>query len=137
MKWINLGLPSGTLWAEQNEDGYYDEYRAQKKFLGLKSLPYKGEFYELIMFCWKRWNPERIGLEFIGPNGAKLFFPALGIKYRRDVYDIDTLGAYYAYGEMQEGSQYIMTFGMYGEAVKQMSSEYKVCVRLVKRVSEQ
>lgn len=135
MKWIDLGLPSGTLWAEQNENGYYDEYRAQKKFL--KSLPRKEDFFELIKHCWKRWDPERIGLEFMGPNGAKLFFPALGIKYRREVYDIDTLGAYYAYGEMQEGSQYIMIFGMYGEAVQPMSSEYKVCVRLVKRGGEQ
>lgn len=88
MKYIDLGLPSGNLWAEQNEEGYYTFDEAVAKFGDC--LPTKEDFEELVAHCWKRWDNERKGMELMSDNGAKIFFPALGWVCNEKSLDTDS-----------------------------------------------
>lgn len=76
--YIDLGLPSGTLWKSQNEEGYYTAEQAIAKF-GNK-MPSKKQLNELFKFCQWVWKGE--GYNIIGPNGKFIFLPALGYWYK-------------------------------------------------------
>lgn len=89
MEYIDLGLPSGNLWASENEEGCYKFVDAPVKFGD--NLPTKEDFEELISHCWKRWDDERKGLEFMGNNGAKIFFPVQGYHINKSKYHFVTL----------------------------------------------
>ena len=81
-KYIDLGLPSGTLWAEGNAT-----YEGERLFtFGEASirfgrqLPSWNDFAELITKCRHRYDTERNGSVFTGPNGNELFFPCGSMK---------------------------------------------------------
>jgi hypothetical protein len=74
-EWIDLGLPSGTLWYGRNEDGpFFDHFNATIQFGN--QLPTKQQFDELIQYCTCTWEGE--GYLFVGPNGNSIFLPAAG-----------------------------------------------------------
>ena len=78
-KYIDLGLPSGTLWKESNEGGDYAYYtfdEAINKF-GNK-LPTKQQLEELISKCTWRWIG--YGYKVIGLNGNSIILPAAGSR---------------------------------------------------------
>ena len=78
-KYIDLGLPSGTLWKESNEGGDYAYYtfdEAINKF-GNK-LPTKQQLEELISKCTWKWIGN--GYKVIGPNGNSIILPAAGSR---------------------------------------------------------
>lgn len=52
--YVDLGLPSGTLWKREQEDGFYTYDQAIEKFGG--SLPTKEQLEELITCCEWIWN---------------------------------------------------------------------------------
>ena len=60
------------------------------------TLPSAAEFEELFQRCSYEWIEKEgvSGLEFTGPNGAKLFLPAAGERKGNDVSGVGTLGAY-------------------------------------------
>lgn len=74
---VNLGLPSGTLWKATSEDGFYDYITALAKFGS--QLPSKEQWEELIKYCKWMWNG--YGCKFTGPNGNVIYLPALGFPY--------------------------------------------------------
>lgn len=63
--YVNLGLPSETLWKNSNEAGYY-RYDAAVDIFGSK-LPTQKQFKELMDFC--KWIWVGNGMKVIGPNG--------------------------------------------------------------------
>ncbi len=71
MEYIDLGLPSGNLWAVENEEDYYTFDEAVAKFGD--NLPTKEDFEELVAHCWARFDRRRKGMEFMGDNKAKIF----------------------------------------------------------------
>ena len=77
--YVDLGLPSGTLWKTQNESGqeFYTYNEAVAQF-GDK-LPTKEQFEELINSCQWEWNSN--GYNVIGSNGKSIFLPAAGFLY--------------------------------------------------------
>ncbi len=75
--YVDLGLPSGTLWKDQNETGLYTYYEAIAKFGN--ELPTKEKLYELIDSCQWTWNGS--GYKVTGPNGKSITLPAAGIRY--------------------------------------------------------
>lgn len=81
--YVNLGLPSGTLWAEYNEPDYYDCYEAQNKFE--YHLPTVDQCRELIAECEWSWNGS--GYWITGPNGNSIFMPAEGISVDYEHFD--------------------------------------------------
>lgn len=73
MEWIDLGLPSGTLWARDDVD-------SKTSFLGAKKsygshVPSRANAYELSQCCTKKWDESTHALVFTGPNGNTLSFP--------------------------------------------------------------
>ena len=73
-EFIDLGLPSGTLWATENEPEEYRFNEAVKKYH--KELPSITKWRELFNKCAHEWDDDRKGYIFTGPNGNILFLPA-------------------------------------------------------------
>lgn len=89
--YVDLGLPSGTLWKASNESGYYDYYSAIETF-GIK-LPTTEQFGELISYCTYSWDSERKGANFVSTvNGKSIFLPAAGGLGCDD--DMNRVGSY-------------------------------------------
>lgn len=87
--YVDLGLPSGTLWATCNvgankaeEYGdYYNTFEASNlKFDGFWTYPHDGDFDELFDNCEFEMTVYKgvRGRKFIGKNGEWIFFPAAG-----------------------------------------------------------
>lgn len=93
-QFIDLGLPSGTLWAAENEEGYFTFNEAVDKFGN--SMPTKEQFEELIEHTDKYWDLQKKGILFVSKhNETKMFMPAFGFKYnQRDVWNYYK-GGYY------------------------------------------
>lgn len=70
MEYIDLGLPSGTLWAAEREKGHFIFPEAVKAFGD--GLPKLWQLCEL----WENCTIE--GDRFIGPNGNGIRFPKGG-----------------------------------------------------------
>lgn len=79
--YVDLGLPSGTLWKDKNEEGYfaggYYPYDKAVSIFGDK-LPTKAQLEELKNSC--RWNWTGSGFEVVGPNGESINLPADGFR---------------------------------------------------------
>lgn len=74
--YVDLGLPSGTLWKAENEEGLMDYKTAKKKFK--KRIPSISQWEELSKYCAWSWIGN--GYEVIGPNGSMIFIPAAGYR---------------------------------------------------------
>ena len=75
-RWVDLGLPSGTLWRDQNEEvgGFYTYEQAVSKYGN--NLPTKDQFEELKNLCQWIWMDNVY--KVIGPNGEFIVLPAMG-----------------------------------------------------------
>lgn len=72
--YVDLGLQSGTLWRNTNENGLYTYDDAVKNWSGL--LPTKEQYQELINYCTWTWTGN--GYKVTGNNGKFIFLPAEG-----------------------------------------------------------
>ena len=86
--YVDLGLPSGTLWKAQNEDGLMGYDVAKKKFG--RSLPSLKQWEELNKNCVWEWTGD--GYNVTGPNGKCIFIPAAG--YRNVSGQVGKVGVY-------------------------------------------
>jgi len=73
---IDLGLPSGTLWAAENEPGYHQFDKAVKTFGDM--LPPAEAWQELFNHCSHKWDNDRKGYVLTARNGNSIFLPANG-----------------------------------------------------------
>lgn len=73
---IDLGLPSGTLWADKNEEGYYTFDEAVEKYGD--QLPTHEQLEELKNSCKWEWIGDGYRVE--GPNGNVIVMPAAGSR---------------------------------------------------------
>jgi len=95
VEWVDLGLPSGRLWAKENAEGYYNFDDAVDTFGDY--LPKGAAFAELIEECRVEWNSSKKGLDITGPNGNKIFLPALGYRSTSgSVSDVEESGRYWS-----------------------------------------
>jgi hypothetical protein len=75
-EYVNLGLPSGTLWANVNDANGLTTYEDAVAKFG-KQLPTKKQFTELREKCeWQ--NLKNGGYKVVGPNGNYITFPLTG-----------------------------------------------------------
>lgn len=75
-KYVDLGLPSGILWSDQNEEGYFTQNEAIQKYGN--AVPTIWELDELKKKCV--WRAEGTQFKVIGPNGNYIYLPANGKK---------------------------------------------------------
>lgn len=93
---VDLGLPSGTLWKNANEGGDYVRYtydEAVSRF-GNK-LPTKQQLEELKNKCTWTWTGN--GYKVTGPSGDHILLPAAGSRYcDGGVYYVGASGDYWS-----------------------------------------
>lgn len=75
-KWVDLGLPSGRLWAKNNEKKY-DQFTNAVQTYGTL-LPSTEAWQEIVKCCSWKWQTEKRGYNITGPNGQTIFLPAEG-----------------------------------------------------------
>jgi serine/threonine protein kinase len=77
-EYVDLGLPSGTLWKDENEHGgiqdLFTNEEATLRFCN--QLPTKEQLDELMNRCQWIWYGN--GYRVVGPNGASLVMPVTG-----------------------------------------------------------
>lgn len=86
--YVDLGLPSGTLWKATNENGLYDYNTAVSNF-GDK-LPSQEQWSEIKDYC--KWDWYGSGYKVTGENGRSILLPAAG--FRDENGDVDCVGSY-------------------------------------------
>lgn len=98
--WIDLGLPSGTLWRCCNEGASTPEaYGGYYQFGQVSSAPTSAQIQELLSNCTYQWTTQNgiNGGKFTGSNGGTLFFPAAGGRWwSSDLYGAGSYGDYWS-----------------------------------------
>ena len=89
---VDLGLPSGTLWKDKNEEGGFYTYEQALNKFGDR-LPTKEQFEELKSKC--QWSWTGSGYKVTGPNGNSISLPAAG--YRLCSGGVGSVGSYGGY----------------------------------------
>jgi hypothetical protein len=101
-RYVDLGLPSGILWADQNEPGVYTFEETTEKYSG-KEMPGMREFQELVDQCTWKWNGN--GYTVIGTNGDSIILPMESIGDCQGNMSKETTRGYYwsaeAYDELE------------------------------------
>ncbi len=129
-EYVDLGLPSGTLWKSKNEKGMYYTYDEAVSQFGDK-LPTREQFAELQAFCTWEWNGK--GYVVKGDNGNSIVLQAAGIRYcNGEIYCVGTVGRYWSSTPISSGN-YAWGHHLSSELITTNPYEYCNCysVRLV------
>jgi len=130
-EWVDLDLPSGTLWASENVDNkYYTFEESMEKFP--KTLPTRTQFCELVDYTTHRWDEEKRGMWFIGRNHNKIFLSAYGYRSGSDVYDVGYSGNFWSSTADNSYFAYYLLFD--SDYVSPASSSGRDCVLSVRMV---
>lgn len=127
--YVDLGLPSGTLWKNQNEDGYYTYDEAINLFKN--NLPTKKQWDEFYYEC--EWKLENNGLYVIGPNGKSIFFQANGSQYDTKISGMGKIGNYWSCTYYNNLYAFAMYFDHENIYVDGANRNFGFSVRLVKQ----
>ena len=111
---VDLGLPSGLLWAEKQEEGYYTHEEAVEKYG--EALPQPEEFVELWRVCKWGWDKKRKGYTVTGPNGNSIFLAASGYRNRTsgDLSSVGSGGSYWSAAQDSADGAYYLVFNSGG-----------------------
>lgn len=123
--YVDLGLPSGTLWAKYNESKKYKYSDAVKTFG--KQMPNDDQMKELLRYCKRETLSS--GCKFIGPNNHYVVFQFSG--YQRGLEKIAVgVNGFYLY----RGYEYrlLKVWGSGGYNLANGFKDDKYSIRLVK-----
>ena len=111
--YVDLGLASGTLWKDKNEEGgFYTYEQAIAKFGS--DLPTKEQLEELKSSCKWTWNGSGYRVE--GPSGGSIVLPAAG--WRRCSGSVGYVGSNgYYWSSTPYGSDYAWYLYFYSSEV--------------------
>lgn len=117
--YVDLGLPSGTLWKDSNEAGYYAYDEAVQKF-GSR-LPTKAQLEELKDKCTWTWTGN--SYKVTGPSGNSIFLPTVGFLDCGDnEICVGTVGTYWSSTPSDSVYAWYLYFDFYFDL-----SEFKMC----------
>ena len=118
---VDLGLPSGRLWATENAPGFYTFDEAVDTFGEL--LPKGSAMVELIEESEVSWNREKKGLDITGPNGNTIFLPADGYRWEMEVNNVKLEGDYWT--RMPSSRAYARRLGFSSGGVYPLNFSYR------------
>lgn len=108
-EFVDLGLPSGTLWAACNigankPEGYGDYFTWGEGKTAASNLgdgwcmPTEEQWKELMQNTNSIWTTRKgvNGWLFTASNGKELFLPAAGDRWQDETYDIGSEGCYWS-----------------------------------------
>jgi hypothetical protein len=134
-EYVDLGLPSGTLWKSKNEKGvYYNAKEAVERFG--KHLPTREQFEELKIFCTWRWTGK--GYVVKGDNGNSIILSATGCRSCEDdgevVESVGSIGYYWSSNRVIPDAWYFYVLGFNANDIDIFESQgcYGYSIRLVK-----
>ena len=107
--YTDLGLPSGTLWKNTNEAGYYTYRKAKRKFGN--RLPTREQWVELKEYCRCEWDGNKF--KMTGPSGNYITFTCTG--YIVEKVNKQDEGFYWSSTKSRKENSYFcqMTFDIY------------------------
>lgn len=128
---IDLGLPTGTLWSDQTEDGLYTQDEAIRIYKN--SLPTIKELSELKEKC--TWTVVGNQYKVTGPNGRFILLSANGNGEAYDGYRAGEFGVYWSSTTLAQSN--VSGLGFYISEEYYFLWDFKpletLSVRLVKR----
>lgn len=129
--YVDLGLPSGTLWKAENEDCGLITYDQAYNFYG-NSLPTKEQLEELKDHCLWTWTGN--GYKIKGRSGESIFLPAAGDRSCGDgsTEDIDTNGNYWSSTSYSSEAAWYIDFRSSKVNVRAVARCWGFSVRLVR-----
>ena len=129
---VDLGLPSGTLWKAQNEEGLMNYDNAKKKYK--RSLPTIKQWEELKRFC--QWTWVGNGYQVIGPSGRGIMIPAEGYRnYSGQLGKVGAYGNYWSYTIKDKKEAWRFGFEEKKFSIAAHSRAYGRSIRLVQKQS--
>ena len=128
--YVDLGLPSGTLWKSKNEKGKYYTYDEAVSKFGDK-LPTREQIAELQAFCTWTWNGK--GCVVKGDNGNSIVLPVAGFRYcPGDVIGVGVYGGFWSSSPFDSDNAWGLGFGSSEVTMEYYSRYYGLSVRLVR-----
>lgn len=128
-KWVDLGLPSGTLWKDGNEKGSFTYEEALKSFGS--QLPLYEQWVELKDRC--RWFWTGKGFKVFGPNGQFIMLPAQGWRGMSGlVFGKDVYGGYWSSTPASSIAARYLDFSAGHVAIFSNNRTFALSVRLVR-----
>jgi uncharacterized protein (TIGR02145 family) len=134
-KWVDLGLPSGTLWCDANEEGYYS-WNEMINIFDKENLPKLTDFAELYDYCKWKWSDKRKGMIVTGANGNSIFMPASGFCNHNDnnLNVVNSSGYYWSKSPNDSFAYYLyFNYCDYIGPASYSPRKYGCSVRLIKR----
>lgn len=132
-EFVDLGLPSGTMWKDANEKAILSYQSADKAFT--TELPTKGQWEELIEQCKWEWTDGVYHI--IGPNGNEIVLPAEGyFECNASFEKSDNGGHYWSSTHMGSGRVWSLDFNEKQIGMEYGFDCYKYSVRLVRKKAE-
>lgn len=136
-EFVDLGLPSGTLWSadyEKGSDGY--KYMPYEKACNY-SIPNLEQMKELLNICklnFKRDSSKNVEeVQFIGPNGNLLCFTRTGYIEIEKIESKDYIGCFWIKENIEKLDKYVGRFSWNKEMyITTEYPGYKLPIRLVR-----
>lgn len=127
-KFVNLGLPSGTLWAKENLNGKFSGSYSAKYFAEM--LPTINQWKELQEYC--RWEWAGNGFMIYGSNKNSIFLPAEGERINNKIiYEEGKKGNYMVFDGTEDG---LVRFNFWQTSFEFASKSYsQASVRLINK----
>ena len=138
-EFVDLGLPSGTLWGKHNvkiaNKKHFTHYEISLiEYITSYKVPSNEDFEELIDLCKWEWKTigRTKGYKVTGPNGNHIFLPAAGYYDGTSLYNSGARGYYWSTKYSSSSNAYFLYFYSSGKSMHYYRRSYGLSIRLIK-----
>ena len=140
-EFVDLGLPSGTLWAKHNVKIANKKHFTHSQAIKIAeylhyNLPSKENFEELINLCkwkWMKLFGRVTGYKVTGPNGNYIFLSTAGFCFGTSLLNAGSYGYCWSTRFSSSDRAYVLGFSSNGKSMYYGSRYCGLSIRLIKR----